>query len=42
MKILVAGAKGIDELPHKLDEPNLAEITDVRLPAYWWNTEINF
>jgi hypothetical protein len=34
----VKNTRNIEELPHKLDEPNLPETSDVRLPRYWWNT----
>lgn len=34
----VSKKMNIDGLPHELDEPNVVEIADVRLPAYWWNS----
>ncbi len=38
----VTHLKDIDMLPHKLDEPNVAERTDVHLPPYWWNSEVSY
>jgi len=32
----VSNRRTIEGLPHELDEPNVAQIADVRLPEYWW------
>jgi hypothetical protein len=38
----VRNRRTTEGLPHELDEPNVADIADVRLPAYWWDGSINF